>query len=82
MKKYAWQVWRSGLWGRDEYTVRFADASGYLEPWHRKALPKRRLINNLKVLMTCPVGFSGLALGLRASEDVFIIYDYNISKEK
>ena len=76
MKKYSWMSWASTLWGRHVYAVRF-DISVPTLPWHRGALPKRRLINNLKVLMTCPVGFSDEALGVRDSEHIFTIYDYN-----
>lgn len=75
MKKYAWVKWADILWARDEYVVGFK-----FETMSSRPLPKRRLINNLKVLMTCPVGFRDEALGLRQTEHTFIIYDYNIKR--
>lgn len=77
MKKYWWVKWVDSLWFRDEYIVTFK-----FETLAPRPLPKRRLINNLKVLMTCPVGFRDETLGDRTSEHVFTIYDYNINEEK
>ena len=77
MKKYGYWNWTNKDLAREEYIISFEALHSYLH----KPLPKRRLINKLKILMVCPVGFDDMGLGRRSSEHHFIIYDYNIAKE-
>lgn len=76
MKKYSWKVYRETSWARDTYLVSFIDLEN-TSYGPRRPLPKRSLINKLKVLMTCPVSFKDDSLGRRTFEEVFQIYDYN-----